>query len=230
MRTLIIADIHGNVAPLEKVLKEETYDLLICLGDMVDYGPFPNEVVQIIKENANLCVMGNHDYSVAFDKECPGTTREFKEITYKLREYFSYQIDSENLQFIKSLPYFIEEDIDNSRIFAVHASAKDPLGDYVTFDLGIEFIKEKMIINDNYKKVLYGHTHRSGIIKIGDTEVINPGSLGFPRERHPFPTYGIIENGKFEVKRVSYDREKLIREIKNFRIPDSIITKLLGEE
>jgi len=49
MRVLIISDIHGNIVTMEKLLKQEQYDLMICLGDIVDYGPFPNEVVQMVR-------------------------------------------------------------------------------------------------------------------------------------------------------------------------------------
>ncbi|MDI6851590.1 MAG: metallophosphoesterase family protein [bacterium] len=228
MRILILSDIHGNIFPLEKVLKSESYDLMICLGDLVDYGPFPDEVISIVREKANYCVMGNHDYSYAFDVDCPGTTEEFKKITYKVRDYFKYNLSSENAEFLKALPLTQEVVIDKQSLLLYHSSAKDPLGDYVTFSQDQETIKEKMLPNKLVDIVLYGHTHQSGKLQIGNITIFNPGSLGFPRGKDRYPTYGILENGYFEIKRVEYDVSKIIKEYKRHSVPEEIIHKLMG--
>lgn len=228
MRILILSDIHGNIFPLEKVLKLESYDLMICLGDLVDYGPFPDEVTSIVREKANYCVMGNHDYSVALDIDCPGTTEEFRKITYEVRDYFKYNLSIENAEFLKALPLTQEIVIDKHSLLLYHSSAKDPLGDYVTFDQDRKTIKEKMLPDKPVDIILYGHTHQSGSLQMDNVTIFNPGSLGFPRGKDRYPTYGILENGHFEVKYIEYDVSSIVKEFKRHSVPEEIIYKLIG--
>jgi protein phosphatase len=228
MRILIISDIHGNIYPLQKVLKTETYDLMICLGDLVDYGPFPDEVTSIIREKANYCVLGNHDYSFAFDDECPGTTPEFRKITYEIRNYFKYRLSTENIAFLKTLPLTKEIMIEGQSFLLFHSSAEDPLGDYVTFDQNPEIIKKRMLPDKPVNVILYGHTHQSGMLKINNVIIFNPGSLGFPRGKDRYPSYAILENGQFKIQYVEYDVSKIVNEYKKHSVPEEIIHKLIG--
>lgn len=71
MKLLVISDIHSNYGALLAVAHAEKPDGIWCLGDLVDYGPEPAEVVQWVRHNANQCVLGNHDYALAFDADCP---------------------------------------------------------------------------------------------------------------------------------------------------------------
>ncbi|HOP32409.1 MAG TPA: YfcE family phosphodiesterase [Candidatus Hydrothermia bacterium] len=229
MRVLVISDIHGNIVTMEKLLKQEQYDLMICLGDIVDYGPFPNEVVQMVRENADFCVLGNHDFSLAFGTECPGTTDEFREITYNLRDFFDYELTLENANYIRNLPYTMELNLLSVEILMVHSSPKSPLDGYVTLDQDVNIIKEQMIQERHFDKILYGHTHKSGYITIENTVILNPGSLGFPRgDRHP--TYGIFEDGNFEIKTLEYNAKKLINVYKDHKVPEKIIEMLFGSD
>jgi protein phosphatase len=230
MRILLISDIHGNIWALESILKREEYDILISLGDLVDYGPRPEEVVQIVKDKATFSVMGNHDYSLAFDAECPGTTEEYKKITNDLRDYFKYSITNDSINYLRNIPMEHYIEIDGFKIYLVHSSAKDPLGDYVTFDKDVSFIEEKMIPKDkNVNVVLYGHTHIPGIIDINGVKIVNPGSTGFPRDIPLKPSYAVIENGMITLKKAEYDFHYLVSEFKKARVPEKYQKFLLGE-
>ncbi len=230
MKVLIISDIHGNIWALEKILKTEEYDILICLGDLVDYGPYPDEVVQMIKDKANYTVMGNHDYSLAFETDCPGTTEEYKKLTLELRKYFNYNLSKESVSYLKSLPLQISVEIQGKKLHLVHSSVKDPLGDYVTFKQDIELIKDKMLPEDKGTNfVLYGHTHLAGVMNINGIGIVNPGSVGFPRDIPYLPTYAVFENGTVSFKKIDYDVQKLISEFKRARVPEKYQRHLLGE-
>ncbi len=229
MRVLILSDIHGNILPLEKILKNESYDQLICVGDLVDYGPFPDEVISLIREKSSFCLMGNHDYSLAFDEVCPGTTEEFLRITNEIREYFKYQISSENLAYLSKLPRSLTIELESKRVYFVHSSFEDPLGDYVTFNMPAEVIAKKMMPDFPVDKVIYGHTHQPGKMNIKGIELVNPGSVSFPRGSKKMPSYIIFDDGNVEIKYFEYSYSKLIREYKRHNVPDEIIIRLLGD-
>jgi len=229
MRILVVSDIHGNIWALEEVLKKESYDIMICLGDLVDYGPYPNEVIELIREKAHYTVMGNHDYSLALNTDCPGTTEYYLKMTMDLREFFNYELKEENLAFIRSLELKKTIEINGTKWLLVHSSAQDPLGDYVTFNEDLEIIRSKMTPNEEgVRRVLYGHTHIQGSINLGEIEVINPGSLGFPRDNLRVPTYIIIEDNKVKFGNLNYDFEKLRKSFIEAKVPDNYIKTLLG--
>jgi len=70
MRTLIISDLHGNLPALEAVLNSESYDGVIVLGDLVDYGPFPGEVIDVLRSIEAKIIRGNHDHAVGYGVDC----------------------------------------------------------------------------------------------------------------------------------------------------------------
>lgn len=121
-------------------------------------------------------------------------------------------------------------EIEGVKIYLVHSSAKDPLGDYVTFDKDLSFIKEKMIPEGkNVNFVLYGHTHIPGVLAINRVKIINPGSAGFPRDIPLKPSYVIIENGNIIFKKAEYNYHFLLSEFKNAKVPEKYQKFLLGE-
>ncbi len=127
MKIAIISDIHGNLEALQRSLdyvKENEVDKVYCLGDVVGYGPNPNECIERVRETCESVVMGNHDYAAIGIGDIQNFNEYAKLSTFWTRE----QLSNNNIEFIKTWPFTFE--IDTS--FLVHASPKNPSNwDYV---------------------------------------------------------------------------------------------------
>jgi predicted phosphodiesterase len=109
MKLLVISDIHGNMKALEAAM-EIPHDEVICLGDLVDYGPSPREVIDFMMENNILVIKGNHDTAVATGIDC-GCSYEIKHLSIATRDYTKDQLDDSQLDFLKNLPAKIKKGI-----------------------------------------------------------------------------------------------------------------------
>ena len=156
MRTAIISDIHGNIEALTVVLKdiyEHKVDRIVCLGDIVGYGPNPNECVQLVQEHCMLTIMGNHD-AAAFN---PLMARDFNQNARYAIEWTASVLTDETKQFLSSLPMM--ETLGD--VTLVHATPYDPYLWYYISSL------EDARFNFNFFKTKFcfiGHTHIPGLI------------------------------------------------------------------
>src|SRR5206468_12642478 len=114
--------------------------------------------------------------------------------------------------------------IDNSRFLLVHASPRDPLDEYAPADG--EFWSRRLQLVD-VEVVCVGHTHHPYVLEVGDKLVINPGSVGQPRDGDPRASYAILEDFKVELKRIEYPIEDTIRTIEESSLPDQAKAKLI---
>jgi hypothetical protein len=106
VKIVVVSDIHANPAALE-ALPERNFDQLWCIGDLVDYGPRPHEVVQWVKRNADLAVRGNHDHAAGFavDPQCP---QPFRRLAAETLNYTLEACTKEDLKFLRNLPLYRE--------------------------------------------------------------------------------------------------------------------------
>ena len=101
MRIAIISDVHANLAALEAI--EEPYDLLFCLGDLVDYGPQPREAIHWVKERALRVVRGHHDHALAYEEDCR-CAPVMRESSVTTREWHSRLLSAQDKQYLHGLP------------------------------------------------------------------------------------------------------------------------------
>ncbi len=225
MRVLILADIHGNMPALSEIAEKESWDLMICLGDLVDYGPWPDEVIDFIMENADYVILGNHDYSLAFGGDC-GCSPEYVDVTMYSRKATINRISVLQRSYLASLPERLDIEIDGKNVHLVHGSIKHPLYGFVT-----PFVDKKIIwdeMGDAEGIVLFGHSHIDMYKKLKDNLVIiNPGSVGFPKGNDPRTSYIIYENGRFHQKKLEYDVEKVVQGLMAMDMPDEIKNALI---
>jgi len=214
MKVLVVSDIHSNPFPL-RIALEENYDKAIFLGDSVDYGPYPGEVIDLLKENFDIHIMGNHDYAVAYGVDCK-CGEENHDISVYSRENITLKLLSkEDIDFLKK---FKESDSiisGSTEINIYHGAPWDHLYGYI-FPWKAETLNSKGQLGlDDGDYFLIGHTHHQFILTKGGKTFINPGSLGQPRDIIGFPSYLIMDMEKysFEFKRVKYDKTKLYSEI-----------------
>jgi protein phosphatase len=232
MKILIISDIHGNSVALRTVLEDaKRWDYVWVLGDLVDYGPEPHIVIDIVRElKPDVIVMGNHDYAVAFNTDCR-CDPEIHELSEYTRRNISYRLLSrEQIEWLKSLPIKIEKNVNGRKIYIVHGSPRNPLYGYLKPDLSkdeillqitpsIYAVKPRPV---NADIVLVGHTHIPTTILVDDRYILNPGSCGQPRDGDLRASYAIydIEKGVFEIRRVKYDIGKVVEKLKNLNLEE----------
>ncbi len=190
LRIAIISDVHCDVPALQRALKEvQSADLVLCAGDLVLQYRFSDEVVDIMRQWRIACVAGNHEAAILSSAGAP------------LRA--SGTIRPDNLDYLENLPSLLEREIDGKRIVMMHTSPLDPTGggrelrDDLAPDraVGQPDGHTNHLPESNADVLIVGHTHLPVVSKVGKTLLINPGSLGQPRNPdHPhLRTYAILD-------------------------------------
>ncbi|MCB9140255.1 MAG: metallophosphoesterase family protein [Caldilineaceae bacterium] len=225
MRILILSDIHANLVALETVLSTAAgqYDAIWCLGDVVGYGPRPNECAQIIAEKAELCVMGNHDWA-ALGR--PGMdVNDFNPQARQAVLWTRRKLTEENRAFLDSLS---DQPVQSERapdILVTHASPREPVWEYIlTPSIALENFA---VFSEPI--CLVGHTHKPAVYRwrlhseadeddeelysvatvdylqpyVGvpvelttsaqERLILNPGSVGQPRDNDARAAYAILD-------------------------------------
>ncbi len=223
MKIAVISDIHGNIYALMKVLEDidtQKVDKIICLGDLVGYGPHPNEVIALIKRRELPCVKGNYDASVVdgdftFIRNTP--TNSFA------LPWTCDEIRASNKYFLDSLPEKLEYDINGVKILFTHGSPSS-INEYLFHDA--ENTKS-ILENLNHDLLVCAHTHIQCDTTLHNKRLVNPGSVGKPKMGTPNATYAVIninDNGETMVslKTVEYEYKRIIKDCKMLRFPEAI--------
>ncbi len=238
MKILVISDIHSNLTALEAVLASAgSVDAVWCLGDLVGYGPDPNECVQRIRALPRLtCVKGNHDAAVVNDKNID----KFNDEAEKSIQFTKERLAPENLAFLKKL----REKIVTQTMTMAHGSPRNPIWEYLV---------EPFVANMNFayfstQLAFVGHSHlpisftlaEDGekivrTIQEGNQElvikgraILNPGSVGQPRDRDPRASYGLYfpEESLWKITRVEYDIPAVQKRILAAGLPEKGANRL----
>jgi diadenosine tetraphosphatase ApaH/serine/threonine PP2A family protein phosphatase len=239
MRILIISDIHANLTAFDTVLNDANgeWDYVWCLGDVVGYGPDPNECVERLRSLPHLCLAGNHDWAALGRLDI----RTFNPDARKAVNWTSDTLTPENRAYLEALPTtFVIGDYT-----LAHGSPREPVWEYIL---------EPLIAALNFPHFetpycLVGHTHQPVIYELvsehGDTEaiapsyrikrplngrrqIINPGSVGQPRDANPDAAYAILdaETNIWEHRRVPYDISAVQKRMRQNDMPERLVTRL----
>ena len=214
MRILLVADIHANWPALQALT--EPHDVCLCLGDLVDYALEPTPCIDWVRKHALATVRGNHDHGVAQNVPVFGRNG-YKYLTGVTRILTRERLGAQDLQFLASLPVTRALTLDDTRFFLVHASPRDPLDEYAPSDPDFW---ARRLQNVEADVVCVGHTHHPYVLEVGDKLVVNPGSIGQPRDGDPRASYAVIEDYKVELKRHEYPVEDTLRVIQESSLPD----------
>jgi predicted phosphodiesterase len=206
MRSLVVSDLHANVdalVALERVVARHPVDRILVLGDLVDYGPAPEEVIAWIRARADHVVRGNHDHAMATGEDCRSSPA-YKPLSIATRDYFRPRLSDEALAYLASLPPTVR--LAGEGLALVHATPRDPLFEYVSGD-AIEARWRDALgpVADEPGMLLVGHTHLPFVRRVGALTIVNPGSLGQPKDGDPRGCYAILDDGRVELGRVAYD-------------------------
>jgi diadenosine tetraphosphatase ApaH/serine/threonine PP2A family protein phosphatase len=245
VRTAIISDIHANLEALQVVLAHidtQTVDRTICLGDILGYGPNPVECVDLVASRCEWALMGNHDFGVLYEPTNFNLAAE--QAAYWTRAQFERETDQDRAatrwEFLGRLRVRTSFDT----FLCVHGSPRRPINEYLFPEDAINSpVKMQQIFERVTKYCLVGHTHVpgvftdepdfyppedvEGIYRLNDHEkaIINPGSVGQPRDMDPRASYAILGDDRIEFFRLEYDVETVAEKI--FQVPE--LSDWLGE-
>jgi putative phosphoesterase len=223
VRILVVSDIHANWAALRAI--DEPHDVCLMLGDLVDYGPDPLPCVRWSMEHATHAIRGNHDHGVAQNVPVEGEAG-YRYLTRASRPYQWEALGPEERLYLLRLPLTKRVTIDGKRFLLVHATPRDPLDEYLMKN---PEAWARRVESADADIVCVGHSHMQFNLLVNDgTVVLNPGSVGQPRDGDPRAAYAIIEDGRIELKRVEYPVEETVAHLENGPLPERA-KRLLGE-
>ncbi len=216
MRILLVADLHANWPAMQAL--QEPYDLAICLGDLVDYALEPAPCIDWVRRHCGMVVRGNHDHGVAQNVIVNGKSG-FKFLTGVTRPLTRERSGPGDLRYLAGLPLTIHTTIDETRFFFVHATPRDAMDEYAQPDVAFW---ERRLQNVEADVICVGHTHIPYVLEVGSKLVINPGSLGQPRDGDPRAAYAVVDNRRVELKRVEYPIEETVRVVQKSGLSDEV--------
>jgi putative phosphoesterase len=222
MKIVIISDIHGNYDAL-RALPEE-YDELWVLGDLLNYGPEPRDVVADIMDKASVVVRGNHDDAVISAGPARWNSR-WRITAETTKQFTASDLSHQQKEFIRSLPLHSTVERDSTSFFLTHATPSDPLYGHHSPDSD-EWEKEIEVASTDV--LLVGHSHVPFMRKVGHALVVNPGSIGQPRNGDTRASYAVWQNGRFSLKTYSYPLQETIRNIRVLTFPAEVEQDLVS--
>jgi diadenosine tetraphosphatase ApaH/serine/threonine PP2A family protein phosphatase len=238
MRILVLSDIHANVTAFEAVLADAAgdWDQLWCLGDVVGYGPDPNECVALLQEQPHVALCGNHDWASLGRVDLD----IFNPIARSAIEWTRRQLTDASRTYLESLePLRVEHPFT-----LAHASPREPIWEYIT---DARVARANMAHFDT-PYCLVGHTHVPVIFYQQDSEeidmqrpsygrarpldggryIINPGGVGQPRDGDPRAAYAILDTDAltWEHRRVAYDVLETQSRMADHKLPAPLVARL----
>jgi putative phosphoesterase len=222
VRILIVSDLHAN---LEAVLGlPESYDELWVLGDLVNYGPNPCEVIEFVRAHASLIVRGNHDHSAGFDED-PKCSPRFRRMAEETGRYTRAVIANDQRDFLRSLPLTVERTVEGVRFSLCHAAPPDPLYEYRAPDSPLW---DAELARGSADVLLVGHTHLPFCRRLGRRMVANPGSAGQPKHGAPRACYAIWEYGELRLESAEYPVQETMAKIRTLPVTPEVQAGLIA--
>lgn len=210
MKALVISDLHGNWPALQAVAETQDCrdaDTIISLGDLVGYGPYPVECVEWVQSHAQVSVQGNHDRAYG-ENVPPRCSAQFQWLSEAVAPFTRARLTPAHQQYLADLPRWATITMDNRRYAFMHAAPTDPLYRYIGPDPKQWEAELRSVVAD---VLVVGHTHLQFLLSIGSSEVVNPGSVGQPKDGDPRAAYLVIEDGVCHLKHVVYPIDDTVK-------------------
>jgi predicted phosphodiesterase len=222
MKIAIISDIHGNFEALRSF--PETYDELWVLGDLVNFGPRPVEVIEWVRAHARCVVRGNHDHAVGYGAD-PRCIPTYQAMAAETSAYSSSVLADDQKRYLRLLPLAVERMIAGTRFHLCHAIPSDPLFGYLDRD-DARWSSE---IESTFADVVaVGHTHAPLLRSLHLERLVNPGSLGALGATSPEASYATWEDGRLQLKRYSYCSQTTVDEIRKMPVSSAVREQMIG--
>lgn len=254
MKIAILSDVHANLPALEPTLADveaEAPDLVFCLGDLVGYAPWPNEVVAEIRRRRIPTIAGNYDQGVgraSTDCGCAYRSEEERALGQRSIAFTNEVVDEETRCWLRTLPRHLAIDLGDDerpfRLLLVHGSPRK-INEYL-FEDRPEKSFARLLADTGAHAMIFGHTHKPFWKRLdgdgsgnGDhvRHAINAGSIGKPKDGDPRACWLLLEVAerpdpadpqalRAHFRRVSYDVERAARAIEESPLPDEYATAL----
>jgi putative phosphoesterase len=225
MRILVLSDIHGNAAALETVAREP-HDAVLCLGDIVGYGPQPVECVDWVRHNATVVVQGNHDRAAGSVLRT-GSRSDLEWLADATAPIAREDLSAEDIDYLHACPRWAVTELDGIRYLLVHATPRNPLYTYLGPD---PVAWRDQLAGVEADVALVGHTHVQFALRATDDRldihVVNPGSVGQPRDGDPRAAYAVIDRGEVRLVRIDYPIERTVSALRSRGIERTAIDEL----
>jgi putative phosphoesterase len=223
-RIAVVSDVHANLDAFEAVLDQIEGEELVCLGDLVDYGAQPNEVVAKLMRVGAKTILGNHD-SAALS----GDTSLFNAKAAMASIWTRSKLTEDSRRFLETLPEELRMQVEGVKLYFTHGSPDDHLWEYLDprtdSDLFGNFLDRLKVDG-----IGLGHTHLPYVWKEGARVIFNPGSVGQPRDGDRRAAYAVVtvdgDSVSVELRRVQYDFEKAASKIREAGLPASHADRL----
>lgn len=228
MKALIISDIHSNIHSLNAIWeKEKDSDIIYCAGDLIDYGPFPKEVIAWCKAHQVTTVKGNHDEDVINHYRSGKKLEDIPEEERTWVHHNAAQLEDSDIAYLEALPYHIEFTMDGIHYCMKHSFIHRSYETIESRKQFLDFWREYTSVPQaEQKRSIFGHTHYQAVHYLGDQELwLNPGSTSYRPSRQSVDFsqnahYMTITDGQIQFRSVDYDLTPLFEAVKDLKMKE----------
>jgi len=234
-RVAVITDVHANLPALEAALariEELGIAQIYCGGDLVGYGPHPNEVCALIAAREIPTIHGNYDYAIARELEdcgCAYITPHDRELGQRSVEWTLANTSAESKRFMRELPFDLRYAVGSTDVHLVHGSPRK-VNEYLFEDKPAS-LYERLAAAESADVLVFGHTHKPWMRSHGGVLFVNCGAVGKPKDGDPRGAFALLDASSGElgvsIERVAYDADAVAREVRAAGLPGEYADKLL---
>ena len=231
MSVAVITDIHANLPALEAALQrieELGVDAVYCGGDLVGYGPHPNEVCAVLEQRGIPTIYGNYDYAIGRDLEdcgCAYVDQHDRELGQRSVDWTLAHTSDEAKAFMRGLPFDLRFSVGASDVHLVHGSPRK-VNEYLFEDKPAR-LYERLAAAEDAGVLVFGHTHKPWIHEYGGVLFVNCGSVGKPKDGDPRAAFAVLDVDGARIERAAYDAEAVAREVAAAGLPGEYAEKLV---
>jgi predicted phosphodiesterase len=231
----VITDIHGNLPALRAALEridELGIERVYCGGDLVGYGPHPDEVCALIAERGIPTIYGNYDYAIARDLDdcgCAYVTSHDRELGRRSVAWTLAHTGPAAKDFMRALPFDLRLAVGEHEVHLVHGSPRK-VNEYLFEDKPAR-LYERLAAAEGAAALVFGHTHKPWVHDYGGVRFVNCGSVGKPKDGDPRGAFAVlrpdVDGVVASIERVAYDAPAVAAEVRSAGLPAEYADKLL---
>ena len=235
-RVAVITDIHANLPALQAALAridELGIERIFCGGDLVGYGPHPNEVCALIADRGIPTIYGNYDYAIARDLEdcgCAYITEHDRELGQQSVAWTLEHTDQPSKDFMRALPFDLRFDVGATAIHLVHGSPRK-VNEYLFEDKPAR-LYERLARTEEARTLVFGHTHKPWVHEYGGVLFVNCGAVGKPKDGDLRASFAVLaasaDGANASIERAAYDALAVAREMRAVGLPNELADKLVA--
>jgi len=231
----VITDIHANLPALHAAfarIEQLGIERVYCGGDLVGYGPHPNEVCQLIAEREIPTIYGNYDYAIAREEDdcgCAYITPHDRELGQLSVDWTLAHTSRESKDFMLDLPFDLHFSVGEVGVHLVHGSPRK-VNEYL-FEDKPPRLYERLAAAETDPVLVFGHTHKPWVHDYGGVLFVNCGSVGKPKDADPRGAFAVLrpnaDSVEVTIERVEYDAAGVADEVRGAGLPGEFADKLL---